>query len=394
MYLNPHSCPHTWSQSCYWQCSCSSPCQIACVRGRLGKFLAALSQPQPLSSELAVLTFQPPQLFHPSIMNQIEIKALSILPQTAIDKIVADFKVFSEAETKALVITDIESPAQLREIELSQEAIMATECREITTPFVLKDQFGNILLGYYPGRIPRDAAETAKNRLRGTLRDHFTNLSLPRDTRHRDIDVDELESQYGSGNFGTIRCACWFEEGREKSEIPLVNKDMCKGSMAFDKHARLIQVLAPVKSIISEVLAGLSPSKWRNLVSHCHRLERYVPATSSLFHHPHFTAWSSFSLLVNTPTRIHLDVKDAEKGLTGMCTIGSPCGVWLVIYSAGLKFRLDPEDIAFLNSNILPHYIYRTGKRGRRFAVVSFFNHQGVLDWVSAKHAERKACFE
>jgi len=327
-------------------------------------------------------------------MNQHKDKAWSILPESARQLVKEDYKVFSEAVTKAIDTSSIESQEQLCAIPASQHVSMAAQCTEVTRPFILKDLDGDIILAYYPNRIPQSLAETANKDFKKIMRRQFSgNLEPPKnDLSHRDIDPKKLTERYGDRNFGTIRCACWFEEGKPTTTedgVPLINRDMCNGSTAFDRHTRLIQVLSPIKGVISDVFAAASPVKWRNLVNSCSRLEKYVPSTQCLFRQQTHAAWSSFSLVVNLPTFIHMDNKDAQRGLTGMCSVGSPCGMWLVIFSAGLKFRLDPEDLVLFNSARLPHFIHLT-ERGKKHAVVRFFNHESVVAWVSEKHENRR----
>jgi hypothetical protein len=323
-------------------------------------------------------------------MNQ-KANAWSVLPESARHLVKQDYKVFSEAETKAIDTSGIESQEQLRAIPASQHDSMAAQCTDVTSPFILKDLDGDTILAYYPNRIPQNLAETANKEFKKIMHRQFSgNLEPPKnDVRHRDIDPKKLTERYGDRNFGTIRCG--FEEGKPTSEdgVPLINRDVCNGSTAFDRHTRLIQVLSPLKGVISDVFAAASPVKWRNLVNHCSRLEKYVPSTQCLFRQQTNAAWSSFSLVVNLPTLIHMDNRDSERSLTGMCSVGSPCGMWLVIFSAGLKFRLDPEDIVLFNSTRLPHFIHRT-ESGKKHAVASFYNHQRVVDWVCKKHETRR----
>jgi hypothetical protein len=331
-------------------------------------------------------------IFASFVMNPPE-KAWSILPESARQLVQEDYQVFSKAETNAIDTSDIESQEQLGTIPASQHDSMAAQCTEVTSPFILKDLDGDIILAYYPNRIPQNLAETANKEFKKIMHRQFNgNLEPPKnDIRHRDIDPKKLTERYGKRNFGTIRCECWFEEGTPTSAdgVPSINRDMCNGSTAFDRHTRLIQVLSPLKGVLSDVFAAASPLKWRNLVNNCSRLEKYLASTQCLFRQRTHAAWSSFSLVVNLPTHIHMDNKDAEGGLTGMCSVGSPCGMWLVIFSAGLKFKLDPEYLVLFNPARLPHFIHRT-ESGKKHAVVRFFNHKRVVAWVSEKHENRR----
>ena len=108
-------------------------------------------------------------IFASFIMNPLE-KAWSILSESARQLVQEDYQVFSEAETNAIDTSSIESQEQLGTIPASRHDSMAAQCTEVTSPFILKDLDGDIILAYYPNRIPQNLAETAtKHMLPGHL---------------------------------------------------------------------------------------------------------------------------------------------------------------------------------------------------------------------------------
>lgn len=333
------------------------------------------------------------------VLTQQQRRAVSKIAEEDYVSLEHNFKSLHGGEKMAIDTSKIETSEHIHAIPPSQEDVMAAECREITTPFILRDQHGRIILAYSPTRIPDFIASKTRKQLRTLLDSEFgkglAQLHVPKDeARHRKIDTKRLDETYGKGRFGVLRCACWFEQGKRAltDSRPTVNREMCNGSGAFDIHTRLLSIIDPLRATVSRVLAEADPIAWRRLVDHCRKLDKYVPAVGTLIgQHNSNATWISLSLVVNTPVRIHVDSNDDPNGFSGICLIGgTPSGAWLVVPSAGVKFRLDPLDIILLRTRTLPHFVHHTGKKGRSFTIVNFFNHSPVMDWVRARHRDHK----
>jgi hypothetical protein len=315
-------------------------------------------------------------------------QALGILPQALRNAVLNKLKDFSRIPTVILDIQSLESAHQLRTVRPSEEAQLATSCKEITSPYIIKNRAGDVLLIYLPDFLDLSLVREMANAL-GNL-SSAERFSIPeKDARHGDMDVDSFETKYGPGKFGTIHAACWMEEG--KIDRALVCKEMISSCRAFDDYSKFIQEMGNVKAAFGEAFAAVAPTKWRTCVDNCNKLTKYAPASFSLFQGQPFVPWSSVAVTANIQTHIHRDNHDAKQNLSGLCFSGKFKEAWLVIHGAGVKFRLDPRHILLMNTYVLPHFIQRSESKTRLFYSIAFFNHQDVMDWVVKTHQERKA---
>jgi hypothetical protein len=315
-------------------------------------------------------------------------QALGILPQESRNAVLEKLKDFSEIPTVILDIQSLESSRQLHTVRPSDEAQLATSCQEITSPYIIKNRAGEILLIYLPDFLDPSLVREMASALRNFS--STERFSVPaNDPRHGDMDVNEFERKYGLGKFGTIHAACWMEEG--KRDRPLVCKEMIGACRVFDDYSKFIQEIGNVKAALGEAFAAVAPTKWRTCVDNCTKLTKYAPASFSLFQGQPSVPWSSLAVTANIQTHIHRDNNDAQQNLSGLCFSGKFKEAWLVIHGAGVKFRLDPRHILLMNTYVLPHFIRRSESKTSLFYSIAFFNHQNVMDWVVKTHQERKA---
>jgi len=275
------------------------------------------------------------------------------------------------------------------------EDTVAEDLEEITEPYIATDENGRPLVIYMPDYLSEKAVKEVTVGLK-KLHDHLGVKAPKADTRHTGLDLAELEETYGPHGYGTLHCAAWFETGHVE-EGPMISSEMCTGSKRLNATCRFVQATRTVKEELSLLYAAGDPSSWRRCVDSFKKLQQYVPATVIL-RTSTIDPWSSIALNSNLPARIHRDLNDAERELSGLSCFGSFYLGFLALPSLGIKLRFKVRDACIVNTFFLPHYVVKwtvSTHLVSRFSM-SFFNHQDVLDWVrtryKAKHKKVKSC--
>jgi hypothetical protein len=331
-------------------------------------------------------------------MNGPELEAISILPPHERHYVaMLAIELRDPNQTMTLVLSSLEIPTRT-DIAGYQENqnVIAQRCHRITTNLVIKNAKGEVLLVYRP-RHHRDA-HSIINRTAEALTSFLAKrkvMAPDSDIRHTGLDRTKLDQLYGQGNYGTVRCACWFEEGKPH-DGPMVSREMLTGSRTFATCCKLIADLGPLKHQLSLLYAAASPVSWRNCVDRFAKLRKYIPATRVLTL-SEIDPWCSLALVANIPSNCHRDVHDARHHLSALACSGDFGSSWMVLYCIRARLQYTPSDGLLLNTFLLPHFVQtchpkqeetKNKTNPQRFGL-SFFNHQSVLAWIKEEHARR-----
>ena len=332
-----------------------------------------------------------------AMMKSEELAALDILSASQLEyvtRLAAELR--DPKQTTIHTVGSIDKPSR-EEIESYQEmeGTMALRCHRITTNHVIKTEKGEVILVYRPKHHENSLSEDDVIQRTSTAMHSFLEskrLKAPSsDIRHTNLNIEELNRLYDEGKYGTIHCACWFEEGKPQ-DGPMVSREMLMGCRTFNACCKLIADVQPLKDQLSLLYAAASPISWRNCLNKIFKLRKYIPSTRVLTL-SEIDPWSSLALVANIPSHIHRDFSDTRHHLTGLSCSGDFDTAWMIIYSLRMRFRYTPSDGLLFNTYLLSHFVREWNPNQtsiQRFSM-SFFNHQDVLNWVKKEHVRRNA---
>ena len=323
-------------------------------------------------------------------MDTEELKAIEILSsaqQQYVMRLMAELK--DSNQTTIHIVDSIEEQGRDELVSCQDiEDKLALRSHRVNTNHIVKTSQDEILIVYHPNHHEEDLVKIIADAMRSFSTSK--KLKVPSgDIRHSHLNIEELDRLYGEGRYGTIHCACWFEQGKPQ-DGPMLSREMLMNCRTFNACTKLIADMQPLKDHLSLLYAAASPISWRKCVDRFAKLRKYLPSARVLTLSD-IDPWSSLALVANIPSHIHRDFGDARHHLSGLACSGDFSKGWMIIYALRMRFRYKPVDGLLFNTYLLPHFVKEWNPEHvqvQRFSL-SFFNHQEILNWIKEEHVRR-----
>lgn len=231
---------------------------------------------------------------------------------------------------------------------------LALRTHRVNTNRVVKNGQGEILVVYRPNHYDEDVVQITAE----AIRSFSTSKKLKPpsgDICHSDLNIEELDRLYGEGQYGTIHCACWFEQGKPQ-DGPMLLREVLASCHTFNACTKLIADMQPLKDQLSLLYAAASPISWHKCIDRFPKLRRYCPSARVLTLSD-IDPWASLAFVANIPSHIHRDWADARHHLSGLVCSGDFVKGWMVIHALRLRFHYKPVNGLLFNTYLLPHFV-------------------------------------
>lgn len=137
----------------------------------------------------------------------------------------------------------------------------------------------------------------------------------------------------------------------------------------------LYRTLAPVAQTIGILFEGIDKPAYDRYCANYKRL-----AQNTDLYGLHFSkrdCWATLGLLINCIIGPHFDRQDAKDGYVADFTTGEFTGGELVIPELSVQIALQPNDIVFMRSRLLEHFLAPFS--GERYAFI-YFQHENLFE--------------
>ena len=171
-----------------------------------------------------------------------------------------------------------------------------------------------------------------------------------------------------------------------------MNKTSCQTRSAGFKSSaatKFYRAVAPIVQTIGILFEGIDKPLYDRYCTNFPRLQQ-----STDLHALHFTkrdCWPTLGLLINWVVAPHFDRRDAKDGYVCDTVTGSFTGGELVVPELGVQIALKPDDVLFMRSRLLEHFL--APFRGERYAFI-YFHHQDLFETPSKYDEEQSPSAE
>ncbi|KAI9783275.1 MAG: hypothetical protein M1816_001450 [Peltula sp. TS41687] len=137
----------------------------------------------------------------------------------------------------------------------------------------------------------------------------------------------------------------------------------------------LYRTLAPVTQTIGILFEGIDKPAYDRYSANYKRLAQHTDLYG--LHFSKRDCWTTLGLLINWVAGPHFDKQDAKDGYVADLVTGQSTGGELVIPELGVRIALQPDDVLFMRSRLLEHFLAPFS--GERYAFI-YFQHQNLFE--------------
>ncbi|KAI9778042.1 MAG: hypothetical protein M1816_004285 [Peltula sp. TS41687] len=189
-----------------------------------------------------------------------------------------------------------------------------------------------------------------------------------------DSRVAEWKSSAKSDHeyYGRYYFGVWTAQGH-KEVVP--TEHTRRAGYKSNAATNLYRTLAPVSQTVGILFEAIDKHMYDRYCANYNRLVEYTDLYG--LHFSKRDCWATLGLLVNWEVAPHFDKQDAKDGYVADLVTGQFEGGELVVPELGVQIALQPDDVIFMRSRLLEHFL--APFRGERYAFV-YFQHQNLFE--------------